>query len=221
MTSDHAQLRAYADCRSPEVFAGIVKAYVDLVYSTALRQVRDRHLAEDVTQAVFLLLSQKAGSVPGDRPVSAWLHRATCYVAANARRAELSRRKHENHVTPTTSSTDESEWDDLAPLLDAGVRSLKAEDRDAVLLRFFEKKSHREVAAALSVSEESAAKRVARAVEKLRQFFRSHGLPITASTLALHMSARTTEAAPLHSLKRSRSVIPRHHPHFSKELPSP
>src|SRR5262245_20979422 len=96
---EHQLLTEYATTRSHETFGRLVEQCVDLVCSTARRQVRgDAHRAEDVTQAVFMLLAKKAGAVPRDRPLSAWLHRATCYIASNARRADESRRKHEQRA---------------------------------------------------------------------------------------------------------------------------
>src|SRR5262245_46381356 len=99
MTSEHHLLEEYRTTGSQELFRRLVDQYIDLVYTAAKRQLRDAHLAEDVTQAVFLLLARKAGSVPRDRPLSRWLHRATCYLAANARRADASRRFHEHKAS--------------------------------------------------------------------------------------------------------------------------
>ena len=56
--NDQQLLTRYAADRSPDAFAAIVHANVDLVYAAARRQLQDSHLAEDVTQGVFLLLSQ-------------------------------------------------------------------------------------------------------------------------------------------------------------------
>ncbi|HYG36142.1 MAG TPA: sigma factor, partial [Clostridia bacterium] len=60
---DMELVRRYARDKSEEAFATLVSRYVDLVYSVAMRQVRDSHLAEEVTQSVFVILAQKAGSL--------------------------------------------------------------------------------------------------------------------------------------------------------------
>ncbi|HEY7088603.1 MAG TPA: sigma-70 family RNA polymerase sigma factor [Tepidisphaeraceae bacterium] len=198
-------LTEYTRTRSHEAFGRIVERYVDLVFSTARRQVRgDSHRAEDVTQAVFMLLAKKAGVVPRDRPLSAWLHRATCYIASNARRADESRRKHEQralemngHSQTTDPSDDTREWEAISPLLDEGLSKLRAEDRDAILLKFFDRKTHRQIGEALGVSEEAAAKRVLRAVERLRDFFRRRGVTTaTSAAIGASLAARAIEAAP-------------------------
>src|SRR5262245_36822943 len=132
-------LRDYAATRSPQAFAALARRYVDLVYSAARRQVRDPHLAEDVTQAVVIVLAEKAGTIPADRPLSAWLLRTTAYCAANARRGREHREHHERRAAQMArlerddprrgvpgAGEDDAAWDELAPLLDEGIARLRA-----------------------------------------------------------------------------------------------
>jgi hypothetical protein len=74
---------------------------------------------------------------------------------------------------------------------------LNEPDRDALLLRYFEKKSAREIAQALGVSDEAAQKRVSRAVERLREFFAKRGVTVGASGLVVVISANAVQAAPI------------------------
>src|SRR5687768_4357724 len=194
-------LKIYAQQRSQDAFSLIVQRYIDVVYAAARRQVRDEALAEDVTQAVFIVMAQKASSIPTDRPLSAWLLKTTTYCAANARRARDNREFHEHKAAEMArlnrhASEDESAWEELSPLLDEGLNKLRAADRDALLLKFFEKKSLRQIGDAFGISEEAAGKRVARAVDRLRDFFRRRGVAVSAAALPVLLLSNAAQAAP-------------------------
>ncbi len=197
--SDSQLLRAYVDRRSETAFAELVRRHVDFVYSAALRMVCDSHLAEDVTQATFMALAKSAAQLL-DRPtLSGWLHRTTQNIAAQTVRTEVRRRVREQEAAAMTelpSTTPDAAWDDIAPHLDAALSDLSEPDRDAVLLRYFERKSAREMAEILGVGEEAAQKRVTRAVERLREFFAKRGVVVGTSGLVAIISANAVQAAP-------------------------
>src|SRR5436190_1521564 len=98
-------LRDYAATRSPDAFAGLVDRYVNIVYAAARRQVRDADLARDVTQAVFLVLAEKAGELDPARPISGWLLQVTRYASANAVRARARRAHHEQRAAQMLNKT--------------------------------------------------------------------------------------------------------------------
>jgi RNA polymerase sigma factor (sigma-70 family) len=198
--TDPQLLSDYADRRSEAAFAELVRRHVDLVYSAALRMVRDAHLAEDVTQGVFVALAQNARQLV-DRPVlSGWLHRTTQNLAANAVRSDVRRRAREQEAAAMNellAAEPDTVWERIAPHLDAALGELSEPDRDALLLRYFERKSAREMAQALGLSEDAAQKRVSRAVERLREFFAKRGVTIGASGLVVVISANAVQAAPI------------------------
>src|ERR1017187_1346863 len=134
---DSALLRQFAESHSDEAFAELVTRHVNLVYSVALRQAGQPQNAEEITQAVFIILAKKA----------AGLH-------------------HEKELR-------------------------------AVVLRFYEGRSLREVGLALGASEEAAKKRVGRALEKLRQSFAKRGVGSTTAAIAETISANSVQIAPL------------------------
>src|SRR3974390_2069305 len=96
--TDQQLLRDYAERHSEAAFGELVRRYVDLVYSSALRMVRDAHLAEDVTQGVFVALAQNAEQLADRAVLSGWLHRTAQNIAANAVRADVRRRAREQEA---------------------------------------------------------------------------------------------------------------------------
>lgn len=192
-------MRDYAESRSEAAFAGLVRRHVDLVYSAALRMVCDSHQAQDVTQGVFVALAQNARQLTHHPVLSGWLHRTTQNLAANAVRTNVRRQTREQEAAAMNellSAGSESPWEHIAPHLDAALGELSEPDRDAVLLRYFEKKSAQEIARRLGISDEAAQKRVSRAVERLREMFLKRGMTIGASGLAIVISANAVQAAP-------------------------
>jgi len=196
--TDQQLLRAYAEHRSEAAFAELVCRHVDFVYSTALRMVRDAHLAEDVTQGVFVALAQNARQLTNRAVLSGWLHRTTQNLAANAVRSDVRRRAREQEAAAMNELQEpDAVWEQIAPRLDAALGELSEADRDALFLRYCEDKSAHEIALTLGVSDDAAQKRVSRAVERLRDLFAKRGVTVGASGLAVVISANAVQAAPL------------------------
>jgi RNA polymerase sigma factor (sigma-70 family) len=198
-TDDGALLRQYADNHSDAAFAGLVTRHINLVYSVALRHVGNPHQAEEITQAVFIILARKARSLRHDQALSSWLFQATRLTAHNFVRSEVRRhrREQEAYMQSVLKAAGENIWERIGPLLDAAVGALNDEDRRAIVLRFYEGRNLREVGAALQTSEEAAKKRVARALEKLQLFFAQRGVNSTTSAIAETISAHSVQAAPV------------------------
>ena len=198
--SDSQLLRAYAEARSEAAFAELVRRHIDFVYSAAFRMVRDAHLAEDVTQGVFAALAKGAGALAIRPVLSGWLHRTAQNIAAETVRTIERRRAREQEAAAMNellAAPDDAVWERVAPHLDAALGELSEADRDAVLLRYFERKSAREMAQVLGVSDEAAQKRVSRAVQRLREFFAQRGLAVGVNGLVVVLSANAVQAAPV------------------------
>jgi RNA polymerase sigma factor (sigma-70 family) len=198
-TDDSALLRQYADNNSDEAFATLVIRHVNLVYSVALRQVGNPHHAEEITQAVYIILAKKAAQLRHDKALGSWLFQATRLTANNFIRSEARRHRREEEAC-MQSILNESEtevWTKIAPLLDAAVASLREKDRQAILLRYYEGRNLRDVGLTLGASEDAAEKRVKRALEKLRKFFTKRGVSSTTAIIAGAISANSVQAAPV------------------------
>ncbi|MGA3283726.1 MAG: sigma-70 family RNA polymerase sigma factor [Verrucomicrobiota bacterium] len=197
---DWQLLREYASRNSEAAFRVLVDRYVELVYHTALRQAGNPHLAQEVTQAVFIALARKAGRIPRKTILSGWLFKATRFAFSNLAREQVRRQWREQEAvrmeTAHQSDEVESVSEQLVPLLNDALDALPGKDREAVLVRFFQNKSHRELAAILGVSEDAAKMRVSRAVEKLRLIFAARGFAVPSAVLLAAISAYGAQAAP-------------------------
>lgn len=208
---DFELLRQYAGQNDQAAFALLVGRHVDLVFSAAMRRTRDRTLAEDVTQAVFIVLARKAARVPtADGQVSAWLLRCVRYAAANAIKMEARRQKHEQAAARKSAAMDAGAcssnptevliWHEIAGQLDDAVLRLPSLDRQAVLLKYFENRSIHQIAQVLNTTEGAARQRLSRALEKLRQRLSRQGgammSQIDGAALAALLGSHAVRSAP-------------------------
>ncbi len=212
MTLDSELLQSYAERRSEEAFAELVRRHLNLVYSAAFRQVNgDAYLAQDVTQMVFADLARKAAELSQRRVLTGWLYTSTHFAATKVVRRE--RRRHsrelEAHVMEQLdrNSGPDLDWDQLRPVLDQVMHELNDSDRDAILMRYFENRPLADIGGRFGLSEDAARKRVERALEKLRAFLIKRGIRTSAALTTL-LSANAVQIAPagLASMLTSASV---------------
>src|ERR1044071_656225 len=195
---DISLLREYVNDQSEDAFVALVARHVNKVFSIALRHARNPHQAEEITQAVFVILARKARRLGRQVILSGWLCRtaqltAVPFVRSETRRA---RREQEAYMRNPLIETDSDVWPQIERLLDAAMAGLSQADHHAVVLRFFDGKSMREVGAALGASEDAAKMRVNRAVEKLRLFFSRRGIVVSVAMLTAAISANSVQSAP-------------------------
>jgi len=195
-------LRQFACNQSQDAFTALVNRHVNLVFSSALRQVRSPQLAEEIAQSVFADLARNAGKLndaTGNTPdLTAWLYQVTRRTAIDVIRKESRRQlREQTAVEMTNMNATTHDWRQIEPLLDDAMAALDQADRSAILLRYFQTKSLREVGEALGVSDDTAQKRVSRAVERLREFFLKRKVAIGTSGLVVLISANAVHAAPI------------------------
>jgi len=200
-TPDARLLEQFARNESEAAFAELVKRYIGLVYSVAFRTMGNPQQAEDVTQAVFIVLARKANSMGAKTVLPGWLYNTARLTAANAHRAEIRRIRREQEACMQSTAEEpvsaiDALWRELSPQLDEAMACLGTTERDALVLRYFQNKSVAEVGTALGVQENTAQQRVGRALEKLRKFFARRGVASTTAIIAGVISANSVEAAP-------------------------
>jgi RNA polymerase sigma factor (sigma-70 family) len=194
MSKDETLLRRFVEDRAEEAFKELVQRYLGLVYGTALRRVGgDAHLAQDVTQTVFISLARKASLLRSHASLAGWLYVSTHRATAQMVRGEQRRKQRETRAhSMNLANASESLTVDpasLRPLLDEVLVDLKVDDREAIMLRFFAHRSFAEIGDALRIEEEAARKRVNRALDKLRAALSRRGITSTATALGSALTA--------------------------------
>ncbi|MCX6924677.1 MAG: sigma-70 family RNA polymerase sigma factor [Verrucomicrobia bacterium] len=197
-SDDMALVREFAQSNSEQAFARLVSQHVNLVYSVAMRQVRDPHLAKEVTQSVFIILAGKAKSLSPKTILSGWLCRTARYVSANTLSIQRRRqyREQEAHMESILNEPEPGVWNQIAPMLDEALNCLGEKEHDAVVLRFFDGKELKQVGAAMGTTEDAARMRVNRGLEKLREYFTKKGVTLSATAIAGAVAANSVQAAP-------------------------
>ena len=197
--TDMDLVRAYAGQNSEPAFAELVRRHINLVYSVALRFTGNGGDAEDVTQAVFIILARKAAALRPGTVLAGWLYETTRFMASRFLRDQMRRRAHEQKAVMQSHLNDpgtDDLWRQLAPHLEAAMARLGESDRTLLALRFYQNQTGAEAAATLGIREEAVHKRTARALEKLHRYFGRLGISSTTAVLAGTISANGLQAAP-------------------------
>src|SRR5262249_25073841 len=159
---------------SEPAFQSLVERHLDLVFATALRGLNQAETAREITQNVFIALAQKAAWLRGELSVAGWLHRTALLEVRQWWRGELRRQRREQAAIElgTTMKDEESLLKALAGELDEGLLGLREDERQALILRYFEGRTHREIGTLLGASQDAVRMRIDKALGRLTQFFR-------------------------------------------------
>ncbi|MGD0464206.1 MAG: sigma-70 family RNA polymerase sigma factor [Tepidisphaeraceae bacterium] len=198
--NDAELLHDYLVTGSEPAFAELVERYINLVYSAARRQIRDTHLAEDVTQAVFIILARKAAAIRKPAVLGAWLLKTARQTSCNALRFERCRRRHEQEAATMKTAQEQTGAGPAAAriegVLDEMLSRLGERDRGALVLRFLQDQSVNDVALALNISPPAAQKRIARALSRLKNLLARHGIVTAGDALEQGLGSQVLHAAP-------------------------
>ena len=85
---DMALLRRYVDLGSQDAFNRLVSRHLSWVHATCRKGLRDRHMAEDAAQAVFIILARRAASITEQTRLSGWLFNTARFVVKDARKQQ-------------------------------------------------------------------------------------------------------------------------------------
>ena len=206
--NDHQLLSDYA-LGDEQAFEALVGKYFRMVYTVAARQTSDSHLAEEIAQSVFLILSRKARGFSSKASVPGWLLRTTRFVCFDA--IKMRRRRDENERKLAVNLEQQAEpspdLGTMESLLEEAIQALRPDEQAGIVARFFEGKDFQEIAEMFAITEEAARKRTSRCVAKLQTFMTKRGASATLPTLSGLLLAQPAHEAGGQALQSAISTI--------------
>jgi RNA polymerase sigma factor (sigma-70 family) len=178
--SDLALLRRFTDDRDQGAFTEIVRRYAGMVYAATFRVLHHRQLAEDVAQETFVRLLRRPDAVSVS--LGGWLHRVATQLAIDAARSESSRHNREKVYQEqlTNLLDDPKPWKEISETIDLAMLELPEEARDLLVQHFILGRSQKEIAEERGVSVATLCRRVAEAMNHLKDVLRRQGVTVGA-----------------------------------------
>ena len=202
-TDERELLREYVRSGSESAFTELVGRYFGSVRGVARRRLGESSLADDAAQQVFILLSRKANKLCEHPSLGAWLHRTAVLEAANLARKEARHAKKKSRLKEVVEVERSLR---KSAVLDEGLASLKASERQVLVLHYYEGLKFSEVGTRLGISEAAAQKRGQRALERLTEEMKKRGFSNldTKPCLAMLLAAKPVrEAVPQEVVKKN------------------
>lgn len=189
-------LKRFTGSGDAQALAELIRRHAGLVYGAALRILTDVDRASDVAQETFLQLTKDAASVTGSLP--GWLHRVATHKAIDQMRRDASRRHREReYMAGGKQPRAATEWKEISPYVDVGLRELEPELRNVLILHFLEGRTTREIALAQGTSQATVSRRIGAGVEQLRAKLRRRGVLVAVGALSALLGDNAVQAAPL------------------------
>ena len=198
---DRALVARFADDRDQPAFEQLVRRHGGLVFGVCKRAVRDRHLAEDAFQAVFLVLARNPRGAVAATSVGGWLFGIARRVGLAARRHERRRERREHadalrHQGADAPRSPESDFGEFLHVLDEELAALPEQLRAALVACFLEEQTQDEAARELGWSLSTLRRRLDRGKELLRGRLARRGVTLGAGLLTLRLAAPARAAVP-------------------------
>ena len=192
--TDGQLLDSFVQRQDDAAFAALVRRHGPMVWGVCCRMLRSHHDAEDAFQAAFLVLVQKAATLPDKETVGNWLYGVAHQTAVRMRALAAKRGARERQVAamPEPTSAEQYVWNDLRPVLDEELARLPAKYRTVLVLCDLEGKTRKEVARQLAIPEGTVASRLATARAMLAKRLARRGVVVSGLLLG---SVLTGEAA--------------------------
>jgi RNA polymerase sigma factor (sigma-70 family) len=191
METDTELLQRFVASADERAFRSLVRRHAGMVYGVALRVCGDATLAEEISQAVFTVFARKSQGLL-HKKLAGWFHDAAVLEARNFARKDARYRKvlsaYQNEMN---ASTDGASWEQVSPHLDEALSQLPERGKNMVIMRFYERLSFREIAAAFGKSEEASRKEVDRSVQQLGALLKKRGITTTGAALSVILGAQT------------------------------
>lgn len=192
MTENEAVLlQRFSTGSDAEAFAELVRRYVQLVYSTSWRVLKDETDANDVTQETFFELTRQANRISGS--LACWLHRVATQKSIDVIRRRVHRRQREQ-VYARTRPVEVQSWQDLSGHVDRALDKLDEHTRSLLLDHFIAGKTTATIAQEQGVSQATISRRINAALEQLRGILRRKGLLVTTVALGTLLMENAAEA---------------------------
>ncbi|WP_340199198.1 RNA polymerase sigma factor [Ascidiimonas sp. W6] len=162
-------------------FAFLLRKYKDLVFSIALKLLRDREEAEDIAQEIFIKAYRSLHKYKGDSKFSTWLYRIaynSCLdkIKLSKRFSFIKKGEDNNLQIPNLEIEvlEDLECEDRKRLIKAAIASLGKEDQTLIMLYYYEDLSLIEIAEITGLKENTIKVRLHRSRGKLAHLLKGH-----------------------------------------------
>ena len=195
-SNDGELLRAFRTTDDQDAFAGLVTRHGRMVYCAARSVVDDASAAEDIVQATFLTLAQKASSLEGADSIAGWLCRVAVCLARDARRKGIRRYAREKEAAMHSDEPHETPgiFDGVVSAIYEELANLAEKYRRPVILHHLEGLSYETAAPMCGCTEKAFSVRLTRGREKLRERLTKRGVTLGAAALVASLGQSASAA---------------------------